>query len=107
VDRPDVRDESSSSTFADHQYPLRRDSKAVMQRPAKPFRPVRLRLAPPGFKRKALTRQGFSFVCGMPKQCRAPDSGKNPTLIQLIRALVRAYVIEFVPIDFACTSAGE
>lgn len=26
---------------------MRRDSKAVMQRPAKPFRPVRLRLAPP------------------------------------------------------------
>jgi hypothetical protein len=29
---------------------LRRDSKAVMQRPAKPFRPVRLRLAPPAVK---------------------------------------------------------
>jgi hypothetical protein len=31
---------------------LRRDSKAVMQRPAKPFRPVRLRLAPPAVKEK-------------------------------------------------------
>lgn len=40
----------------------RRDSKAVMQRPAKPFRPVRLRLAPPD-KEKALIRQGFFFVC--------------------------------------------
>ena len=38
-----------------------RDSKAVMQRPAKPFRPVRLRLAPPSSKEKALRNQGFFF----------------------------------------------
>jgi hypothetical protein len=36
-----------------------RGSKAVMQRPAKPFRPVRLRSAPPN--QKALIRQGFFF----------------------------------------------
>jgi hypothetical protein len=36
-----------------------------MQRPAKPFRPVRLRLAPPGSKEKALTCQGFFFVRGV------------------------------------------
>jgi hypothetical protein len=40
-----------------------RDSKAVMQRPAKPFRPVRLRLAPPGFKEKAPTLSGL-FLFG-------------------------------------------
>jgi hypothetical protein len=35
-----------------------RDSKAVMPRPAKPFRPVRLRLAPPSFL-------PFHFLFGM------------------------------------------
>jgi hypothetical protein len=33
-----------------------------MQRPAKPFRPVRLRLAPPGFKRKSPDLSGL-FLC--------------------------------------------
>jgi hypothetical protein len=40
---------------------LRRDSKAVMQRPAKPFRPVRLRLAPPAVKEKPRLVGAFLF----------------------------------------------
>jgi hypothetical protein len=42
---------------------LRRDSKAVMQRPAKPFRPVRLRLAPPEVKKKSPDLSGLFFFC--------------------------------------------
>ena len=33
-----------------------RDSKAVMPRPAKPFSPVRLRIAPPNLKDLAIAR---------------------------------------------------
>ena len=48
---------------------LRRDSKAVMQRPAKPFRPVRLRLAPPAVIKKAPTCRGFFFWRGFSSTC--------------------------------------
>src|SRR5450432_2359112 len=41
------------------QYLIRRDSKAVMQRPAKPFRAVRLRLAPPNSR---VSRLSSSFL---------------------------------------------
>ena len=41
---------------------LRRDSQAVRQRTANPSRSVRLRFAPPSFKRSVITGRFFVFV---------------------------------------------
>lgn len=46
-----------------------------MQRPAKPFRPVRLRLAPPGRKRKSPEKSGLFLFPALLRSCRNVAKG--------------------------------
>ncbi|NTZ06473.1 hypothetical protein FCJ60_12095 [Burkholderia metallica] len=61
------------------------------RRPAKPFRPVRLRLAPPSKKRKSPEKSGLFFLLSFhPRKKIARSGTRSPRITQAARVTTPA-----------------